>query len=409
MTTKPYLPIPLFDNLEYFKSTLIPFATSIKDAEKECRYALEFLDAYSGSAATFNAYRREVERLLHWSWYVAKKPVRDLRRADFESFLKFCQNPTKSWIGLKNVTRFVDKNGQRLPNPEWRPFVVNISKRSRQDGGKPSVDDYLLSQSGLQAIFAILSSFYNYLIQEGYAEVNPVMQIRQKSQFLRKQQGTKIIRRLSELQWAYVIETAELMASENPETHERTLFIMNALYALYLRISELSSSHRWEPQMQHFFKDMDGNWWFKTVGKGNKERDIAVSDKMLSALKRYRGSLNLTPLPVLGETLSLISKVRGKGSISGTRHIRKIVQECFDHAVKRLQEDNFPEDADQLKSATVHWLRHTGISDDVKIRPREHVRDDAGHGSGAITDRYIDVELRERHASAKKKLIRRDE
>ncbi len=56
----------------------------------------------------------------------------------------------------------------------------------------------------------------------------------------------------------------------------------------------------------------------------------------------------------------------------------------------------------------MHWLRHTGISDDVKIRPREHVRDDAGHGSSAITDRYIDVELRERHASSKKKRIKPD-
>lgn len=54
---------------------------------------------------------------------------------------------------------------------------------------------------------------------------------------------------------------------------------------------------------------------------------------------------------------------------------------------------------------TVHWLRHTGISEDVKRRPREHVRDDAGHSSSAITDRYIDVELRERHRSAKKKAI----
>jgi hypothetical protein len=53
----------------------------------------------------------------------------------------------------------------------------------------------------------------------------------------------------------------------------------------------------------------------------------------------------------------------------------------------------------------VHWLRHTGISDDVKIRPREHVRDDAGHSSGAITDRYIDVELTARARSAKHKLI----
>ncbi len=55
--------------------------------------------------------------------------------------------------------------------------------------------------------------------------------------------------------------------------------------------------------------------------------------------------------------------------------------------------------------ATVHWLRHTGISDDVKHRPREHVRDDAGHSSSAITDKYIDIELRARHQSAKEKLI----
>jgi hypothetical protein len=58
-----------------------------------------------------------------------------------------------------------------------------------------------------------------------------------------------------------------------------------------------------------------------------------------------------------------------------------------------------------MMDATVHWLRHTGISDDVKIRPREHVRDDAGHSSGAITDKYIDIELKERHKSAKRKPI----
>lgn len=58
-----------------------------------------------------------------------------------------------------------------------------------------------------------------------------------------------------------------------------------------------------------------------------------------------------------------------------------------------------------LQTATVHWLRHTGISDDVKHRPREHVRDDAGHNSGATTDKYIDVELQERHRSAKKKSL----
>jgi hypothetical protein len=34
-----------------------------------------------------------------------------------------------------------------------------------------------------------------------------------------------------------------------------------------------------------------------------------------------------------------------------------------------------------------------------------NVRDDAGHSSSATTDKYIDIELRERHQSARNKLI----
>jgi hypothetical protein len=81
------------------------------------------------------------------------------------------------------------------------------------------------------------------------------------------------------------------------------------------------------------------------------------------------------------------------------------VQGCFDLAVDFLRSNHQGEEADALEEATVHWLRHTGISEDVKIRPREHVRDDAGHSSSATTDRYIDVEKQARHRSAKKKRI----
>ena len=89
-------------------------------------------------------------------------------------------------------------------------------------------------------------------------------------------------------------------------------------------------------------------------------------------------------------------------------HIRNIVQSCFDRAVGNLSEQGLKEDADAMMDATVHWLRHTGISDDVQRRPREHVRDDAEHSSSATTDRYVDIELKERHKSAKRKKIRTD-
>jgi site-specific recombinase XerD len=330
----------------------------------------------------------------------------ELLRTDIENFIEFCQAPPREWIGLKNVPRFYDKEGKRLPHPEWRPFVATLSKKAYTQGKKPSIQSYVFSQSAVQAIFSVLSSFYNYLVQEEYAPANPIAQIRQKSKFLRKKSSTQQIRRLSELQWSYLLETTEKMAAETPERHERSLFIMSALYAMYLRISELSSSTRWQPQMGHFFRDVDGNWWFKTVGKGNIERNISVSDAMLAALKRYRLSQGLTALPAPAETTPLLPKALGRGGISGTRYLRKLVQVCFDRTVQRLITEGFSEEAEALASATVHWLRHTGISEDVKYRPREHVRDDAGHSSSAITDRYIDVELRARHASAKKKPLK---
>ena len=202
------------------------------------------------------------------------------------------------------------------------------------------------------------------------------------------------------------MDAAESLAAENPSRHERTLFIMKALFAMYLRVSELVETPRWQPQMGHFQPDQEGNWWFITVGKGNKEREISVSNAMLEALKRYRRSRGLSTLPGPGEATPLVHKTRGRGGIGSTRQIRGIVQGCFDRAAATMRQEGFGEEAERLGAATVHWLRHTGISEDVKHRPREHVRDDAGHGSSAITDRYIDVERTERHASARHKRIR---
>jgi site-specific recombinase XerD len=396
------LPTPYFDTLDAMPNPYRQRLSNVShlqldpepaNAVSDYQYASEFLYSYRGSPDTFTTYRREIEHFLHWCWLIQKSSLQEIRRENIEDYAEFAQKPPRPWIGNKNVARFIDNEGQRIPNTDWRPYVVT--------SGQP----YSLSQSGVQSLLAVLGSFFNYLIQEEYLQSNPVAQIRQKSKLVRKSQSQKPIRRLSELQWNMVMETAKNLAAGDPATHERTLFIMQALFGMYLRISELVDTPRWQPKMGDFEHDLEGRWWFRTVGKGNKERVISVSDSMQTALKRYRLSRNLTPLPAPGDAHPLIHKTRGQGGISSTRQIRGIVQHCFDQAVLRLEQEGFAEEAQQLGAATVHWLRHTGISEDVKFRPREHVRDDAGHGSSAITDRYIDVELRERHASARKKII----
>ncbi|OGT09008.1 MAG: integrase [Gammaproteobacteria bacterium GWE2_37_16] len=395
-------PPPIFDALEQLDFLSKP--NCLKEI-KDFSFALDFLKAYRGSQGTFNSYRREIERLLLWSSLIAKKPLKELNRQDIEAFLEFCQNPPKEWVGIKKAPHFINKEGLRIANPEWRPFVVTVAKSAFRKGKKPEIKNFARSQGAVKETFAILSSFYNYLLQEEYVFANPVALIRQKSQFIRRQQSMPKVRRLSEMQWHYVIENTKKMAEENPIMQERTLFIITALYAMYLRISELTASARWLPKMSDFNRDSEGSWWFNTVGKGNKQRQIAVSDAMLEALKRYRKFLGLSQLPSPADNSPLLPKEKGKGAISSTTYVREIVQSCFDSAIEKLKKDGQEEEAETLNEATVHWLRHTGISDDVKHRPREHVRDDAGHSSSATTDRYIDIELRARHASAKKKSL----
>jgi site-specific recombinase XerD len=402
-------PKPLFDTLEFFteppgcvKQYLLD--TNITGIQHEYDAVIEFLNSYAGSPDTFNSYRREVERFLQWSWLVAHKLIKNLDRNDVRNYLNFILSPPKNWIATKNVSRFQTKNAERIVNPEWRPFVARISKAQYKLGQRADIKNHRLNNQSMQATMSTISTFYTFLQQEEYLEVNPIKLIRQKNRFVQKQQKQRVTRKLSKTQWEFVIATAEQMANDSP-INERIYFMMAAFYLLGLRISELSETPDRIPCMGDFTPDKDSLWWFTTVGKGNKVRDIAVPDAMLEVLKRYRESLNLSPLPTRGEQTPLLNKQRGCGGL-GTRQVRNLVQQCFDHAIVRLQQAGKDDDAQDLMAATVHWLRHTSITADVEHRPREHVRDDAGHENAATTDRYIDSDRKARHQSAKSKPLR---
>jgi site-specific recombinase XerD len=401
------LPVPIFDNLDFlpdpFRNGPELIAPELsKSKQNDYYFGLRYIISYRGSTATFNSYRREIERLLQWLWHKTDLNLDSIRREHIEQYLDFVMRPPKNWIGSKNVSRFKSKQGIRSPNPDWRPFVVPYNKALKL---KTAEDSYAPSQKAIQSLFAILNSFFNFLIQEEFISANPIALVRQKSRFIQKSQSSEPVRRISNYQWDEVMRVAESLAEKQPEQHERTLFILNCLLGMYLRISELVHDERSSPTMGDFRTDQDRNWWLHVVGKGNKSRMITVSNGMMSALKRYRKFLGLPDLPFPGENTPLIQKIHGSGPVTSTRQIRNLVQFCFDQAYESLASKGQSSEASELKAATVHWLRHTGISEDVKIRPREHVKEDAGHSSMATTDKYIDSELRERHASAINKTI----
>lgn len=403
MTKKYSIPRPIFDTLANLQETLkndntIPFLS-----KHDMSLAFDFLKQYDGNESTFNCYRREIERLIQWACLIQKKSLLDLNRVDLESYINFCIKPPKSWIAPQVVPRFKTINGYRIPNPRWRPFVLPSSKSTSSGGASDKT--YKISQKSIQEIFVALGSFYSFLNAENHTEHNPILAIKQKSKFIKKNQNKSCVRRLSDLQWKTVLTVAKNMAADIPEEHERTLFIISTMYLMYLRVSELASTERWTPQMNHFYQDSYKNWWFKTVGKGNKERSIAVNDDMIEALKRWRSYLKLVPaLPTRDDDFPLIPKLRGHGNITNPRVVYNIVKKCFNIAIEHLNNIHEHEEAANLSVASSHWLRHTGISDSINKfdRPIAHVRDDAGHASINTTDRYNDINMLDRHNSAKK-------
>lgn len=363
------------------------------EAIEDFQIVAEFIYSYRGNRQTFMQYRRTTELLLAWAWLVNLKPLIETTRQDIERFMDFSINPPEAWIGESRQLRFKVIRGVRKPNPDWRPFYSPDS-------------EYNPKPATVSACFKTLGSFFGFLVEENYIDQNPVLGLRQKSKFIKSEQEAAAPRFLSAAQWHYVHEAAKELAVDKPAEHERTLFAVTAMFCMYLRISELVGSERWRPIMGHFHKDSRDRWWFSTVGKGNKERNIAVSNDMLAALRRYRRSRGLIALPYPGEQSVLLHARSRTGGLSSVTRLRLLCKQVFLQAAQRMTEEGRIREARTLETATPHWLRHTGISFDVLRRPLHHIRDDAGHSSIRTTNRYIDSALEERHRSARRKPLR---
>ncbi len=196
----------------------------------------------------------------------------------------------------------------------------------------------------------------------------------------------------------------EQMAVADP-TYERTLFIVATLFSMYLRVSDLVGRDNWTPTMGDIRRDSMGNWWFHVVGKGNKAAKISIRDDYIqNYLVRYRQHLQLSPLPSAHEKTPLISTLKGRGGLSD-RHIRLMLQELFDRAMVRMAEEGWSNDEiDQLRSASLHWLRHTSATFDAPYRDMKDLQADLRHNSLSTTQNTYYNTLDEQRVAADRKL-----
>lgn len=394
--------------------------SAVPDAGLVYEHAVDWLLESRFNENNFKTYRSELTTYLHWCFEVAQLSPAEVSRRTMARYVDYCLAPPGELIAYRNVAQFVmDKEwGERLPNPMWRPFLGK-----KIDGVE---QQYRLSDKALKTKLAILSSFYGYLIAEEYTERNPAMMWMKHSRFasqpskLARMQDDENICAFSELQWSYVMSTAERLAAEVPDVHARTLFLVSLLYGCYLRISEVAARPGFSPVMGQFRRDSKtGVWGFHIpISKGGKRRTVAVSADLLTALQDYRAYLGLTALPAPDDNTPLFvrRKAAGRGRDAGllnanlgVRQLREDIERLIQNAADAAAEDGFLQDAQEMRQMTAHSIRHTGITHDINLngRPLSHVQADAGHDSIDTTSQYLHTSTVERHESAARKSLNR--
>ncbi|SEF88511.1 tyrosine-type recombinase/integrase [Marinobacterium lutimaris] len=385
----------------------------VPDATLVYELATDWLLEQRTNENNYKTYRSELTTFLYWAFEVEQISVADITRRILTRYIDYCGAPPKELIAYRNVAQFMlnKDTDERVPNPLWRPFLGK-----KLDGVE---QPYRITDKALKTKLAILSAFFNYLIYEEYTERNPAMMLMKNGRFKTSSQNLVMheddeeVRAFTELQWSYVIASAEKLARNDPEQHERTLFLISLMYGCYLRISEAAAKPGFSPVMGQFRRDSKtGVWGFHIPrSKGGKKRTVAVSNALIKALKRYRSHLGLNPLPTPNESTPLFVRHRAAGrgrdagllnANLGIRQLREEIDQVIESAAQLAAKDGFDQDAREMRQMTPHSIRHTGISHDINLnkRPLSHVQADAGHDSIDTTSQYLHTSRVERHESA---------
>lgn len=323
-----------------------------------------WLAARASSPQTHRAYDREARRLLAWlAW-----------KKGFEPQLL-------PLITLPEATDFV----------AWlvRPAGALIPQAVLEQLGMPDrqpVKEGLGSSSLIQAV-SILSSLYEHLGAVRapwgqYAPFNPfgalkrgvargVPQGSREPQLprLTTSRGIKALRSpqgkaLSRALWSEVLQTVELLPRDTQrelDIYWQTWWILRLQYHSVFRRFETAKA-----KMSDIVRTADG-YELAVVGKGNKAASIVMTDVFVRDLKAYRSALGLSPMPQASETGPLVvhtcrDKRAAGAHVSEVTVYRRAI-DIFERTAERLLDlGATEEDVEPLRGATLHGIRHTGIT-----------------------------------------------
>ncbi len=381
---------PLFLSLEEPDTTLVDHPSMGGDhynrtsmpnligADDDLGALLAFLREFQSQKSTLRVYAKELERLWLWCAYLQNVTIASLKRDDLVTYQAFLKKPTpeKMWCGSKLPRVTKDDH----INPRWRVFYK------------------ALSESSITKSLTILDTFFNYLVQGQYLLGNPMAINRRKTRS--KKSRPTIIDRY--LEWDEICAVLRALSNYPMQSPRDAFRVGRARYMVLLffytglRISEAS-----QHTMGHFVV-REKEWFLCIKGKGGKLRDIPIPDDLIDALVCFRQAIGLpSPTPQFREQTPLIPMQNVKSAIS-TRRIDKVIKWAFGLGAATLEQDA-PHKASKLRSASVHWLRHSYVTYLLNSGASLKVaQENAGHSNVATTIHYCHVDQTNRHEQTRR-------
>lgn len=374
-------------------------------ASETCRlHASHDLDAIKSWLAlkdnnpkTYQAYKKELERLLLWAILVRGKAVSSLNTDDCRAYIQFLKNLTladSQWVTLEPANKSYGK---------WKPFYYRTKKGSQEHSTlSPGLPQPVLSPKSINYALTVISSCMDWLVRQNYLQHNNFDSIQTIKFAQTRLQTDSRAFTLSQIQTIFAYAESRLDANSiSFRADRRIVFILKFAFSTGLRIHELAAASFGD--IECLEDDAGQHYFLKVPGKQSKLRKTSLPGLFIEELRAYlkcRGlPANFDFLPHAGP---LIPSLRDN---TGRRHLtpaglHKILSGFFGGMLDHLEASGESEQrlAHKLSKASAHWLRHSYgsyLANDKQV-PLTYIRDELGHASISTTSLYLNTDARQR-------------
>lgn len=335
-----------------------------------------WLALYQTNAHTARSYRREAERLLLWSILQQNKALSDLEVVDLAAYRHFLQDPqpATTWCGPP----------QHKSHPQWKPFNGPLSPHSSQQAA------------------IILSSLFDFLVQQRYLQHNP-WTLLPHIQIPTRPSGIGLQRVFNATHWQCITTQLDLQTQQATgralQTSLRLQIILHLAYATGLRLQELVQLTLGDILTIHP-NNATPQQWLNVIGKGQKRRYVPIPPATWHLIQAHYQRLTGQTIQQQPPYYPLIPALNDPRTALTPFALHKTLKNFFTELAKQHAADASL--SAHLAKASAHWLRHThGTVAVAKGIPLTLVRDNLGHASLTTTSQYLHSDSEARYDAFK--------